>query len=114
MPRWAFTQLPRVPCWGLHWSPGGTWKKRGGEEGRGQLSSYLKPDPAHPPRRKGGGEGGADCGETGRSWEVSQEMGETAAAGETRSPQKPKTEEVCFLPSVTLTLFLAILSLFSF
>ena len=58
LPRWDFTQLPRVHCWGLHWSPGGTWKRRGGEEGRGQLSSYLKPDPAHPPRRKGGGEGG--------------------------------------------------------
>ena len=80
----------------------------GGEEGRGQLS-YLEPDPAHPPRVGDGRRGeGADCGETGRSWEVSREMCQA------RSPGEPKPEAVFVLPSLTLTLFLIILSLFSF
>ena len=84
-------------------------EKGGGEEGRGQLSSYLEPDPSHPPRVGEGRRGeAADCGETGRSWEVSREMCQA------RSPREPKPEAVCVLPSLTLTLFLTILSLFSF
>ena len=76
LPRWVFSQLPRVPLLGPATAPQEAHGEGWGGAGRsGQPSPYWRPTPPREGEREEGGGKEEVHKETGRSQVVSREMG---------------------------------------